>query len=282
VLQKPTNEFRQLLTPASRLIAQAVTDLVAQVELLKGSDWVDPSDPAVIAENELLGAASSIEAAARRLAQLKPRPQAREANESLNFDEQILEAAKSIATAVTALVKAASAAQRELVAQGRVDPRPTLQTDDYQWSEGLISAARMVAAATHSLCESANALVQGHATEEKLISAAKQVAASTAHLLVACKVKADMNSKVMRRLQAAGNAVKTATEHLVRAARQAIEIEDERTLIISQRMEEVLRKERELEEARVKLAAIRKAKYKDRPTGSSHEGSPEVMYYSDY
>ncbi|OUC45750.1 hypothetical protein D917_08243, partial [Trichinella nativa] len=120
VLQKPTNEFRQLLTPASRLIAQAVTDLVAQVELLKGSDWVDPSDPAVIAENELLGAASSIEAAARRLAQLKPRPQAREANESLNFDEQILEAAKSIATAVTALVKAASAAQRELVAQGRV------------------------------------------------------------------------------------------------------------------------------------------------------------------
>ncbi|KRX12471.1 hypothetical protein T07_3970, partial [Trichinella nelsoni] len=25
------------------------------------------------------------------------------------------------------------------------------------------------------------------------------------------------------------------------------------------------------------LAAIRKAKYKDRPTGSSHEGSPEVM-----
>ncbi|KRZ04679.1 Talin-1 [Trichinella zimbabwensis] len=293
VLQKPTNEFRQLLTPASRLIAQAVTDLVAQVELLKGSDWVDPSDPAVIAENELLGAASSIEAAARRLAQLKPRPQAREANESLNFDEQILEAAKSIATAVTALVKAASAAQRELVAQGRVDPRPTLQTDDYQWSEGLISAARMVAAATHSLCESANALVQGHATEEKLISAAKQVAASTAHLLVACKVKADMNSKVMRRLQAAGNAVKTATEHLVRAARQAIEIEDERTLIISQRMvsgiaqvldaqEEVLRKERELEEARVKLAAIRKAKYKDRPMGSSHEGSPEVMYYSDY
>ncbi|OUC41711.1 hypothetical protein D917_10739, partial [Trichinella nativa] len=102
----------------------------------------DHSDPAVIAENELLGAASSIEAAARRLAQLKPRPQAREANESLNFDEQILEAAKSIATAVTALVKAASAAQRELVAQGRVDPRPTLQTDDYQWSEGMISDAR--------------------------------------------------------------------------------------------------------------------------------------------
>ena len=43
-----------------------------------------------------------------------------EANQDLNFDEQILEAAKSIAAATAALVKAASAAQRELVAQGKV------------------------------------------------------------------------------------------------------------------------------------------------------------------
>lgn len=39
---------------------------------------------------------------------------------SLNFEEQILDAAKSIAAATAALVKSASAAQRELVAQGRV------------------------------------------------------------------------------------------------------------------------------------------------------------------
>lgn len=45
-----------------------------------------------------------------------------EADESLNFEEQILEAAKSIAAATSALVKAASAAQRELVAQGKVGP----------------------------------------------------------------------------------------------------------------------------------------------------------------
>jgi len=135
-------------------------------------------------------------------------------------------------------------------------------------------------------------LVQGHASEEKLISAAKQVAASTAQLLVACKVKADMNSKSMQRLQAAGHAVKTATEHLVRAAKQSIDADEERTLIISQKMvsgiaqvmdaqTEVLRKERELNEARVRLGAIRKAKYKDHPTGS-HEGSPDAPYYSDF
>ena len=61
--------------------------------------------------------------------------------------------------------------------------------------------AQMVAAATQNLCEAANAMVQGHGTEEKLVSAARQVASSTAQLLVACKVKADADSVAMRRLQ---------------------------------------------------------------------------------
>lgn len=34
---------------------------------------MDPEDPTVIAENELLGAAAAIEAAAKKLEQLKPR-----------------------------------------------------------------------------------------------------------------------------------------------------------------------------------------------------------------
>lgn len=42
--------------------------------LFSGSDWVNPEDPNVIAENELLGAAAAIEAAARKLAELKPKP----------------------------------------------------------------------------------------------------------------------------------------------------------------------------------------------------------------
>lgn len=89
-----------------------------------------------------------------------------------------------------------------------------------------------------SLVESANALVQGNASEEKLISAAKQVASSTASLLVACKVKSGQDSTSMNRLQQAGNAVKKATEMLVRAAQKAKEIadeEDEQSIVISKR-----------------------------------------------
>uniref|UniRef100_A0A8C9Z839 Talin 2a n=1 Tax=Sander lucioperca TaxID=283035 RepID=A0A8C9Z839_SANLU len=201
VLQKPTADQKQHLAARSKRVAGAVTELIQTAEAMKGSEWVDPEDPTVIAETELLGAAASIEAAAKKLEQLKPRAKPKQADETLNFEEQILEAAKSIAAATSALVKSASAAQRELVAQGKVGLIPANAVDDGQWSQGLISAARMVAAATSNLCEAANASVQGHASEEKLISSAKQVAASTAQLLVACKVKADQDSEAMRRLQ---------------------------------------------------------------------------------
>ncbi|KAL8568329.1 hypothetical protein ACOMHN_040902 [Nucella lapillus] len=283
VVARPTPEGRQNLALVSRKVANAVSELVQSAEVIKGTEWVDPDDPTVIAENELLNAASSIEAAAKKLSQLKPRQAARKADESLNFDEQILEAAKSIAAATAALVKSASAAQRELVAQGKVSSTFTRHAvdEDGQWSQGLISAARMVAAATHSLCEAANAMVQGHASEEKLIASAKEVAGSTAHLLMACKVKADPGSVAMQRLQAAGNAVKRASEALVKAAQQEREVQDEEeSLTVNKRMvggiaqeimaqEEILRKEKELQDARRRLEKIRKEKYKDRPLEDS-------------
>ncbi|XP_055631381.1 talin-2 isoform X3 [Toxorhynchites rutilus septentrionalis] len=284
----------------SRRVAKCVTDLVGMAQLLKGSDWVDPDDPTVIAENELLGAAASIEAAAKKLASLRPRrqPEVKEADENMNFDEMILEAAKSIMAASSALVRAANAAQRELVDQGKVARRPLTSSDDGQWSEGLISAARLVAAATHSLVEAAQHLVMGTGTEETLISTAKQVASSTAQLLIACKVKSDPNSETGRRLQAAGNAVIKSTDKLVQAAQQAIEGEEEHTLKLNRNMvdgmaqeinarSEILMRERQLEEAKNKLIAIRHAKYRQKlgggfTTDSSDEGGVQPPSFTGY
>uniref|UniRef100_G3P935 Talin 2 n=1 Tax=Gasterosteus aculeatus aculeatus TaxID=481459 RepID=G3P935_GASAC len=280
VLHRPIPEQKQQLSLHSKHVAACVTELVQTAEAMKdgGSEYVDPEDPTVVAETELLGAAASIEAAAKKLEQLKPRAKPKQADETLDFEEQILEAAKSIAAATSALVKSASAAQRELVAQGKVGSNLANAADDGQWSQGLISAARRVATATSSLCEAANASVQGHASEEKLISSAKQVAASTAQLLVACKVKADQDSEAMKRLQAAGNAVKRASDNLVKAAQKAAfdKTEDDSVVVktkfvggiaqIIAAQEEMLRKERELEEARKKLAQIRQQQYKFLPS----------------
>ncbi|OXU28323.1 hypothetical protein TSAR_002155 [Trichomalopsis sarcophagae] len=285
-----SNECKHLLLPISRKIAQNVTELVAVAEILKGNDYTDADESTLIAENELLGAAASIDAAAKKLASLQPRRSIQETKEELNFDEMILEAAKSIAAATSALIKAASAAQRELISSGKVSRTPLTSSDDGQWSEGLISAARLVAAATHSLVESANALIQGLSSEEKLISSAKQVASSTAQLLVACKVKADPDSESTKRLRAAGNAVKRATENLVRAAQQAIEHEEERSLVLNRRIvggiaqeinarSEVLRIEKELEEARGRLTAIRQAKYRNRSDTSDVETDNDQTNY---
>ncbi|XP_035383856.1 talin-2-like isoform X2 [Electrophorus electricus] len=276
VLQRPTAEQKQHLAVFSKRVAGAVTELIHIAENMKGSEWVDPEDPTVIAETELLGAAASIEAAAKKLEHLKPRAKPKQADESLDFEEQILEAAKSIATATSALVKSASAAQRELIAQGKVGSIPANAEDDGQWSQGLISAAHLVAAATGSLCE---ASVQGHhGSEERLISSAKQVSTSTAQLLLTCKVKADHNSEAMRRLQAAGNAVKRASDNLVKAAQKsAFDKTDEDNVVVKTNFvggiaqiiaaqEEMLKKERELEEARKKLAQIRQQQYKFLPS----------------
>ncbi|XP_074474472.1 talin-1 isoform X1 [Sebastes fasciatus] len=287
IIHKPSHDLKQQLSNYSKRVAGSVTELIQAAEAMKGTEWVDPEDPTVIAENELLGAAAAIEAAAKKLEQLRPRTKPKEADESLNFEEQILEAAKSIAAATSALVKAASAAQRELVAQGKVGAIKANSVDDGQWSHGLISAARMVAAATNNLCEAANSAVQGQASEERLISSAKQVAASTAQLLVACKVKADQDSQTMKRLQAAGNAVKRASDNLVKAAQKAaFDAQDDQAVVVKSKMvggiaqiiaaqEEMLRKERELDEARKKLATIRQQQYKFLPSELREDGQEQ-------
>lgn len=290
VLNKPTMEAKANLPTVSRKIAQCVTVLAQTAELLKGADWVDPDDPMLIAENELLGAAQSIEKAARKLASLKPRREAGASNvaeDDMKFDDMILEAAKSIANATASLIKAASEAQKELVAQGKVQKKTHISSEDGQWSEGLVSAARLVAAATHNLCEAANSLVQGNASEEKLIAAAKQVSAATAQLLVACKVKADTDSVAMRRLEKASNAVRRATDELVKAAQGAIDRnEDESELLVNttsgsvniiaeevEARETVYKMEKQLREAHKRLQNCRIAKYKGRGTDSETDQS---------
>ena len=113
----------------------------------------------------------------------------------------------------------------------------------------------MVAAACHALCEAANGLVQGHGTEERLISSAKQVASSTAALLVACKVKADLTSQAMKRLQHAGNAIKRATDALVRSAQQAVDVNEEdqylelNTKFVGSMAQEIMLREAKMREA---------------------------------
>lgn len=54
-------------------VSEVVSEKLMALPMLSGHDWEDPDDPTVIAENELIGAANSIDAAARKLMALRPR-----------------------------------------------------------------------------------------------------------------------------------------------------------------------------------------------------------------
>ena len=70
-----TGEERTQVMETSRLIAQNALLLAGLAEDMKGDDLVNPEDPIVVAESELLNAAEGIEQAARNLETLRPRSQ---------------------------------------------------------------------------------------------------------------------------------------------------------------------------------------------------------------
>jgi talin len=258
----------------SKTIAQSLAALSQAAQALKGDDWVDPSDPNVQAEQELLAAAAAIDAAAKKLAQLEARPSTATADSDLPFEGQIVHATTAIASATSALVRAASAAQRELIEAGAVATPADGEaySEEAALSASLVSAAKNVAQATKSLCEAANATAEGSNAGEKLVASAKAVAKSTAQLMIACKVKGNAGGAAMRRLQAAGSAVKKSADNLVRAAQEMYgEMEDEDIAIEERRVkgirqeieavEVIVKQERELEMAKRALAKIRATKY---------------------
>ncbi|MEQ2200810.1 hypothetical protein XENOCAPTIV_003433 [Xenoophorus captivus] len=130
---KPTAEQKQHLAACSKRVAGAVTELIQTAEAMKGTEWVDPEDPTVIAETELLGAAASIEAAAKKLEQLKPRAKPKE-QRFVTFPFFIFSQARMVAAATSNLCEAANAS-----VQGHAS------------EEKLISSAKQVAASTAQL-----------------------------------------------------------------------------------------------------------------------------------
>lgn len=274
--QQNTPANKAEVQKAAKAVAETVGVVVTSAGGLIPTGYVDPNDPNVIAERELLAAANSIEAAARKLANLQPPERPREANEDLNFEEQILEAAKAIAAATAALVRSATSTQREIIAKkgNSTKPEEKKYFSDGTWSEGLISAAKGVAMSTGILCDAANSAVQGKADREKVIVSAKGVSASTIQLLTAATVSTDANSENQSRLRAAGKTVTRATNALVEAAEKSMAFEDTEKITSDlmksgigmrkaelEAQEEIAKIERQLANARKKAEEIRKAKY---------------------
>ncbi|ESK98140.1 cytoskeleton assembly control protein [Moniliophthora roreri MCA 2997] len=230
-----------------------------------------------IVEHEMNNAAAVIEAATQRLAELmaRPRDSSKYSAVDIQVHDSILEAAKAITSAIARLIKAATESQQEIVAQGK--GASTIQQfykRHNRWTEGLISAARSVGFATNLLIESADGVLSGTHSLEQLIVASNEVAAATAQLVAASRVKANLMSKTQERLEDAAKAVTNACKALVRQVKAvaAKQMEDEdvdyKNMAVlefkKREMEqqvEIVKLEKELNAARHRLGAMRRAGY---------------------
>ncbi|KAL7754362.1 hypothetical protein RI367_000343 [Sorochytrium milnesiophthora] len=277
--EQPSPKAKLDVQTASKQVITQGNELVAAASALVPSGYVDPNDPDVVAERELLAAANAIDMAAKKLMQLQPPERPKNApQQDLPFEEQIVEAAKAIAAATSAMIRSATSCQREIAAKGRHLPKEqkAMYFSDGTWSDGLVSAAKEVAASTQALCASANDAIKGSVKREKVIAAARAVAATTAQVITAASVRADPTSQSQTRLRGAGKSVTQATENLVKAAEQAIALEDTENMATSMKQDnqttarlamleaqtDVVAMEKELERARLRLADLRKARYK--------------------
>eukprot|EP00122_Pirum_gemmata_P003456 Pgem_evm2s3125 len=120
----------------SKDIAKAVAAVTDAARELKGADLVDPDDPQVIAEKELLVAAAMIEEAARKLAILRPKETV-SFGQDMKFEDLILTAAQQIMVATQSLMARAQQAQTNLKEAGRLSTKKGDERyhDDASWSE---------------------------------------------------------------------------------------------------------------------------------------------------
>jgi len=210
------------LLASSKALGETAIRIAQLAEQLKGNDWLDPLEQAeVIAENEMMKAAESIEKAAKRLADIKKKKNEdseQVSGEDLAFDDLILGSVESVTKAATSLINAATKAQRVLVAEGKMSGGAKKGREESQWSA--VSAAQLVASVIGSLCEAANTVIQEGTDGNVLAATAKQVSKSTIQLVLACQVKADAASEIMVGLKEASNDVRKAADQLVKATKK--------------------------------------------------------------
>jgi len=214
------SETRQIQDNLSEL-SQLVEKLVPKdVSNITNSNEEDIGD---VVEREMMNAARVIEDAVSRLNELMKKPKEPSLNlAQTQVHDVILESVMAITNAIANLIKCATAAQKEIVAEGRgTTTNSAFYKKNNRWTEGLISAAKAVAVATNYLVEAADGVISGTHKIEQLVVAATEVSAATTQLVAASRVKAVSFSKTQDKLEMASVAVRKATQALVKAAKDA-------------------------------------------------------------
>ncbi|KAB0794296.1 hypothetical protein PPYR_11135 [Photinus pyralis] len=259
-----------------REAVEKVKAVASLAETISGSLRGENADKlADMIDDELSDMDKAIEEAARRIQEMLSASRAADSGIKLEVNEKILDSCTTLMQAIKILVQKARLLQAEIVSQGKgTASAKEFYKRNHRWTDGFISAAKAVAAAAKYFLSAADKVVNGQGKLEQLVVASQEIAASTAQLVVASRVKAERKSNNLQQLSQASKGVTTATGGVVATVKDCSQLMDEAeeldtsnmTLHQAKRLEmdsqvRVLELEKELEQERLRLSALRRHHY---------------------
>lgn len=226
-------------------------------------------------EEELTCMDRIIEEAALRIEELLKSSRAGDTGIKLEVNGKILDACTNLMQAIKVLVESSKDLQEEIISQGKGSvSAKEFYSRNHRWTEGLISAAKVVGLAAKFLVDAADKVVKGNAKFEELMVASQEIAAATAQLVVASKVKAEKGSARLAKLSTASRQVSESTGNVVATAKNCAQLTEESevmdftklTLHQAKKLEmesqvHLLELESALVKERIRLAGLRKQHY---------------------
>lgn len=172
-------------------------------------------------KQELSEMETAIKEAARRIEELSANSKKTDTGVKLEVNEKILDSCTDLIASIIRLIQDSKALQEEIVLQGKGSAgsvREFYQRNG-RWTEGLISAAKVVAVAAKLLVDAADKVISGKAKLSELMAASNEIAAATAQLVVASRVKADRSSHKLASLSQSSKRVSESTGNIVATAK---------------------------------------------------------------
>lgn len=168
-------------------------------------------------QQELRDMDNMIEEAAQKMLEIQQNSKSKDEGLKLEVNEKILESCTNLMQCIINLIKKSRDLQNEIVVHGKgTYSEKEFYKRNSQWTEGLISASKMVAKGANYLVDAANKAIVLESNEcFEIIVAAQEIAASTAQLVIASKVKASKDSQKLMDLTKASREVSLATGSVV-------------------------------------------------------------------
>ncbi|XP_071848191.1 huntingtin-interacting protein 1-like isoform X2 [Apostichopus japonicus] len=273
-------------------VNQHLKEISRVAELLHSGEGDISEELGDLVDKEMQSTTDAILQAEKRIEDMLRKSQEADSGVKLEVNGRILDSCTELMKYIKALIENSKNLQREIVSTGKGSATSKdFYKRHHRWTEGLISAAKLVGVGATHLVDASDKVVQGKEKFEALIVCSSEIAACTAQLVAASRVKSDKGSANLKELQVASKGVASATAKVVASAKTGAEMIDEKesmdftnlSLTQTKRLEmeskiRVLELENNLEKERKKLDELRKVHYQLAGSSEGWDEDEEDQY----